>query len=151
MSGSTHRVVVYSIVNPQVMDAPLCSCTRETVGAPVGPIVVLRVEGEIDLYTLAPLRTVLAEAVAGCCAPVVVDLAGVSFCAAAGFRLLADAALRATVDGAGFAVTGLSPTLGRHASLVWIEGLPVRYRGVVRAVRALRTTRSSHRGPTTNA
>ena len=140
MFGSTHRAVVYSMANPHVMDVPLCSCTREAVGAPVGPIVVLRVEGEIDLYTKEPLRTVLAEAVAQRSAPVVVDLAGVSFCCGAGFTLLADSALRATVDGAGFAVTGLSETLRRHANLVWIEGLPMRYRGVVHAVRALRTT-----------
>ncbi|HEY1967452.1 MAG TPA: STAS domain-containing protein [Pseudonocardia sp.] len=118
---------------------------------PVGQIVVLRVAGEIDLYTDAPLRTMLAAAVTHRLVAVVVDLAGVNFCGGAGFGVLADTALRATVAGGGFAVTGLSPMMERHANLVWIQNLPVRYPGIAQAVRAFRDLQPTHHIPNAKA
>jgi anti-anti-sigma factor len=59
---------------------------------------VLHVEGEIDISTAADLRTALERAMAAD-PKVVVDMAGVTFCDAAGVRVVLQAA--ANLNGAG--------------------------------------------------
>jgi anti-anti-sigma factor len=84
--------------------------------------VVLVVTGEIDLGTVTALRAAL-HAVLG--QPplrgqrrVVVDLTAVSFCGVAGFVVLAQAAHTAAARSIGYTITGMTPSLRRHAHLV---------------------------------
>jgi anti-sigma B factor antagonist len=109
------------------------------------------VSGEIDRSSEPLLRAALASAWQYRFAHLVVDLSGVTFCGCSGFGLHTDAALGASVAGAGMAVTGLSPDLARHADLIWIDGLPVRYPSVAHAVMAYRAGQRAQRGPNTTS
>ena len=116
----------------------MCSCELETEPGPTGPILVLHVAGEIDLVTLPLLRHALAAAVGHRPGDLVVDMAAVDFCCLRGFTLLATAATTAQTNGTGYALSGLSPHLGRFATLLWPEAPFVRYSSTATAVTAIR-------------
>jgi anti-sigma B factor antagonist len=152
MSESERRPGIahlHAVPDPPASNSQLYSCTRELVSAPNGLAVVLRVVGEIDRTTEPLLRTAVGREWPYRFAHLVVDLTGVTFCSRSGFALLTGAALRATLAGAGMAVTGLSPELARHADLIWIDRMPVRYPSVAHAVMAFRAGQCAPRGPTT--
>lgn len=122
--------------------APVCSCELDTAFGPAGPILVLRVAGEIDRLTLPVLEHALTAAVDQRPGDLVVDLAAVGFCCVRGFALLVTAAATAQSNGIRFAVSGLSPHLDRVATLLWpqrSEQPCVRYRSAAAAVTAIRT------------
>jgi anti-anti-sigma factor len=101
---------------------------------PAGPILVLRVAGEIDLLNVPLLQHALDAAVDQRPGDLVVDLAGVGFCCVRGFALLFTAAATAQTNGTGYAVSGLLPHLDRIATLLWPEQHCLRYRSAAAAV-----------------
>ncbi len=115
-----------------------CSCELDTESGPAGPILVLRVTGEIDLFTLPVLQDALTAAVEKRPGDLVVDLAGVGFCCVRGFALLATAAATAQTNRTGYALSGLPPHLDRVATLLWPEQTCVRYRSTAAAITAIR-------------
>lgn len=115
-----------------------CTCELDREPGPAGPILVLRVAGEIDALTLPRLHTALTAALDERPADLVVDLAGVGFCSVRGFARLAIAAATTQTNAVGFAVSGLSPHLDRVATLLWPERHCVRYRSVAAALTAIR-------------
>lgn len=133
-------------------DMPL-SCTAELWPCPGGDIVVLHAAGEIDMLTDPVLRAALHAALDGSLDQttrhLVVDLAGVTFCCARGFALLADTARTAAATGAGYAVSGLPPALQRFAQILWTEPTPFRrYSSAAMAVTAIRADHvTDHRRP----
>lgn len=141
---------LHAVPAPPAAEPASCSCTREFLTAPDGQVVVLRMAGEIDLAAEPLLHTALGREWPYRFAYLIVDLTDVSFCGCSGFASLADAALRAEVAGTGMAVSGLSPHLTRHADLIWIDGLPVRYPSVAHAVMAYRAGRPARTQPTSN-
>lgn len=118
--------------------ATACSCGIDTATGPAGPILVLRVAGEIDLLTRSLVRTALDAALDQTPHDLLVDVAGVGFCCVRGFELLADTAHAARAAGIGFALSGLSRHLDRVLGLLWPEDQFVRYRSVAAAVTAIR-------------
>jgi anti-anti-sigma factor len=105
---------------------------------PGGDIVVVRVAGEIDMLSLPVLRQALSAAVDRNPADLVVDLAGVTFCCAHGFAVLAGVARIAQNRNTAFALSGLAPRLNRVATLLKFEERYVRYRSAAAAVHAIR-------------
>ena len=63
-------------------------------------VVRLAVAGEIDLATAGQLDDAIAQAVAGGCAEVIVDLAEVSFCDSTGIGAIVRARNAAALEGA---------------------------------------------------
>ena len=63
-------------------------------------VVRLAVRGEIDLATVDQLGDAIAQAVAGGCAEVIVDLAEVSFCDSTGIGAIVQARNTAALEGA---------------------------------------------------
>jgi anti-sigma B factor antagonist len=119
-------------------DPVACSCELAIESGPGGDIVVVRVAGEIDLLSLHVLRDALSAAADRNPADLVVDLAGVAFCCAQGFALLAQAVRTAQNRNTGFALCGLTLRLDRVATLLTFEECCVRYRSVAAAVHAIR-------------
>lgn len=115
-----------------------CSCELETVSGPAGPIMVLRVAGEVDVLTVAVLEHALTAAVDQQPGDLVVDLAAVLFCCVRGFALLATTATTAQRNGTDYAVSGMSPHLDRIATSLWPEQRYVRYRSAAVAVTSIR-------------
>lgn len=110
----------------------------EAESGPAGPILVLRVAGEIDMLTGPQLQTALFTALRRAPCDLVVDLAGVGFCCVRGCEVLADAARAARAEGIGYAVSGLSGHLDRVVTLLWSEEQFVRHRSAAVAVLAIR-------------
>jgi anti-anti-sigma factor len=82
---------------------------------------VLHVEGEIDISTADVLRTALEQALAAD-PTVVVDMAGVTFCDAAGVRVVLQAA--ASLNGSGPLTLFNAPRVKRVLELVGLSGSP---------------------------
>lgn len=118
--------------------AVTCWCGLDTETGPAGPILVLRVAGEIDMLTVPLVRTALRTAQEQAPGDLVVDLAGVTFCCVRGFALLADAAHAALAAGTRLAVSGLNDHLDRITTILWLDEPMVRYRSVAAAVTAIR-------------
>lgn len=120
----------------------VCSLQLDTELGPAGPILVLRVAGEIDLLTLPLLQHALDAALNAAVdqqpGDLVVDLAGVGFCGVHGFALLFTAAATAQTNGTGYALSGLLPHLDRIATLLWPEQPCLRYRSTAAAITAIR-------------
>ncbi|MER8185075.1 STAS domain-containing protein [Kitasatospora sp. NPDC094015] len=84
-----------------------------------GGAVVCRLEGELDLDSLAPARTVLEQAIGSGAPLLVVELAGVTFCDSSGLNLLLQTRLAA--EQAGVALR-LGPLSAQVARLMEITG-----------------------------
>ncbi|GIF22709.1 anti-anti-sigma factor [Actinoplanes tereljensis] len=85
------------------------------VAVVTGDLLTIRLTGEIDLATATPLGDRLQNMVATSPARhVVVDLAGVDFCDAAGVRTLVSLATTATGHGGSFRLHGARP------HIVWL-------------------------------
>ena len=115
-----------------------CCYNAKSLRCSAGEITVLRVEGEVDLYTLPTLPVALDNSLKRRPAHLVVDLAQVTFCSVRGLDLLTRAGHTAAEEQTGYAVSGVLPHLDRVWSLGWDDDLPVRYRSIVVAVAAIR-------------
>lgn len=114
------------------------SCTTDSLRCAAGEIIVLRVAGELDLFTLPKLRLAVDSSLARRPAHLVVDLTRMIFCSVRGLDLLTHLGSIAAEKNAGYAVSGVSPHLDRIWALGWAGDLPVRYRSTVVAVAAIR-------------
>ena len=99
-----------------------------------GEMVVLRVVGEVDLCTVAVLRSALGKGLAAHPAHLLVDLAAMTFCCARGLELLTQTAHSAAGTATSFAVSGVSPQITRIWILGWDGDLPSRYRSPAAAM-----------------
>jgi len=75
-----------------------------------GPAAVLRVSGELDLATADQLRQAVGQ-YADSPRPLIIDLAGVTFCDSTGFGVLINAYRRVTSAGGRLLLCGLQPRL----------------------------------------
>lgn len=113
---------------------------------------MLRVAGEVDLFTLPDLQFALDGGLSTCPAHLVVDLTRMTFCSLRGLELLTRTGHIAAEKQTGYAVSGVPPHLDRVWARGWGGDLPVRYRSIVAAVAAIRAAdyRSARkRGPDT--
>ena len=133
-SEDAAAVAIEDINNP----AAWCSCTTESLLCSAGKIIVLRVEGEIDLCTLPILRAALDDSLDQDPDHLVVDLARMTFCFVRGLALIAHAGHTAAEKVTGYAVSAVPPQVDRVWALLWEGDLPVRYRSAAAAVTAIR-------------
>ena len=99
-----------SDVGAPIAPENICWCAVTTLPTPVGHIVVLRVAGEIDLFTVAIMQTALTAVLVERPEHVIVDLAGVRFCSGRGLAALINTA---ATCGVGFALSGASSQIER--------------------------------------
>ncbi len=119
------------------------SCTTESLRCcAAGEIIVLRVEGEVDLCTLPILRAALDDGLDQHPAHLVVDLGQMTFCSVRGLDLLTQTGRTAAEKATGYAVSGVLPQIARVWTLCWDGYLPVRYRSTAAAVTAIRAAES---------
>lgn len=114
------------------------SCNAESLRCPAGEIIVLRVAGQIDLYTLPRLQLALDGSLKRRPAHLVVDLTGTTFCSIQGLARLTQTGHTAADQATGYAVSGVPPHLDRVWTLGWDGEVPVRHRSIVVAVSAIR-------------
>ncbi|MDN5919077.1 MAG: STAS domain-containing protein [Pseudonocardia sp.] len=112
------------------------SCQTETLSSPGPPVTVLSLAGEIDTSTAPTAATVLRAALGQAPGPLVVDLARLTFCSAAGLGLLGEPT--ATAAGHAYVLAGMSTHLIRVAGVSWPVGHPDHYPHAAAAVIALR-------------
>lgn len=98
------------------LPADHCSCDVTSPGAGV---VLLRISGEVDLYSVGLVEDAVRTVLRGAPAHVVVDLAAMSFCGLHGLALLVSAAADAAARGVGFSVCGASAQAVRVWSALW--------------------------------
>ncbi|MGI9001745.1 MAG: STAS domain-containing protein [Pseudonocardia sp.] len=102
----------------------MCRCVPEVVPSATGDIVVLRIDGEIDLLSLPVVRSAIAESVRRRPVDLVVDLAGLNFCCARGLDLLVTSGTTAARHGVGYSVSGLPAHLSHIWALLWTDEFP---------------------------
>lgn len=132
-----HRAVSIGDINDLPAGCSLC-CSIESVLCAAGEIIVLRVEGEVDLCTLPILQAALGDSLDHHPAHLLVDLARMTFCSARGLDLLTQTGHATAGQATSFAVCGVSPQLDRIWSLVWEGDLPIGHRSTAAAMAALR-------------
>lgn len=93
-------------------------CTVTALPSPVGDIVVLHVAGEIDLTTVAMMRTALDSALSVRQDTLVVDLSGLTFCSARGLDVLIETATVTAGRGIHYAISGASTQARRIWALL---------------------------------
>lgn len=99
--------------------ASWCTCSTTAIPAPAGPVIVLRVAGEVDLSTIDLLRTALDTLLAQRPAHLIVDLSALEFCSARGLSLLGQAGDTALGHDVGYAVAAASARLNRVWAMGW--------------------------------
>jgi anti-anti-sigma factor len=115
------------------------SCITESRCCAAGEIIVLRVEGEVDLCTLPTLQAALDESLDRYPAHFFVDLGRVPFCAVRGLNLLTQTGRTAAENATGYAITGVLPQIDRVWTLCWDDDhVPVRYPSTTAAITAIR-------------
>ncbi|MGA9679928.1 MAG: STAS domain-containing protein [Mycobacterium sp.] len=102
-------------------------------------IVVLTIGGAIDFASESTFEAVVANAVAKNVAGLIIDLAGVTFMASAGLRVL----ILAQEQAACFAIAALPPAMTRQIQLVGLEKILRLCPTVEDAVAALRKSLDS--------
>ena len=126
-----------SDVSGRVTESALAVATESMPGS-AGEIIVLRVDGEVDLCTLPILRAGLDDSLDQHPGQLVIDLARMTFCSVRGLDLLTMTGRIAAGNPTGYAVSGASPWLERIWMLCWDGDLPVRYPSVETALTAIR-------------
>ncbi len=121
--------------------AELCSCTAESLSSLAGSVTLLRVGGEVDLFSLPVLESALDAALDQRPVDLVVDLAGLTFCSARGVSLLLHTAHTATEAGVGYAVSAVPPLIERLWTEFWPGELPKLHPSAAVAVTAIRSRR----------
>jgi anti-anti-sigma factor len=129
-----HRAVTTGDINDLRTGCSFC-CSTESVLCTAGEIIVLQVEGEVDLCTLPILQTALGDSLDH--HPALVDLAQMTFCSARGMDLLTQTGHTTAGQATSFAVCGVSPQLDRIWSVVWEGDLPIGHRSTAAAMTAL--------------
>jgi len=106
----------------------LCRCSTTSLRSPTGEATVLRVAGEVDVSSLAVLRTALTAALDRHADHVVVDLAELRFCSVRGLTVLAEAGATAAGLGIEYAIGGAPRQANRVWALGWADTeLPMRF------------------------
>ncbi|HVE97183.1 MAG TPA: STAS domain-containing protein [Pseudonocardiaceae bacterium] len=131
-----NRLTVVDTSGPSAWGA--LSCNTQSLPCSAGEIIVLRVEGEVDLCTLSILQAALDYGLDQQPAHLVVDLARMTFCSARGLDLLTRTGRTTAGKATGYAVSGVPPQIDRVWTLVWDGDLPVRYHSTAAAVTAIR-------------
>jgi anti-anti-sigma factor len=117
------------------------SCTTESLGyCAAGEIIVLRVAGEVDLYTLPVLRAAMDDGLDQHPAHLIIDVSRMTFCSAQGLDLLTQTGHTTTKKAIGYAVSSVLPQIDRIWTLCWDGDLPIRYHSTAAAITAIRTT-----------
>jgi anti-anti-sigma factor len=105
----------------------VCSCTATSLTSPVGEVIVVRVAGEVDRFTIAVLRDALADSLARGPCDLIVDLAAMTFCDARGLTLLMQTGATAAGSGIGYALAAAPDQARRLWALLWpVAELPTR-------------------------
>ena len=89
-------------------------CDLDIETSPLGTVAVLRLAGEIDMFTLPLIRDALSAARDHRPDHLVVDLSEITFCSIRGFVELAGDAFATT---GGYTLTGIGPHMERLAAL----------------------------------
>jgi anti-anti-sigma factor len=131
-----HRAVTISVVNDPAAWCFFC-CTTESLLCTAGEVIVLRVEGEVDLCTLPILQAAVGEGLDHHPAHLLVDLAGMTFCSVQGLELLIQTSRITTDNATSFAVSGVPPRIDRVWTLVGDRDLPIRHRSTAAAMTAI--------------
>jgi anti-sigma B factor antagonist len=119
---------VHDIQRARVDAAAACSCTATSIPTPSGEVLVLRVDGEVDLLTVAILQDALTSGLAREPCHLLVDLAELTFCSVRGLRLLVEAGRTAAGQGTGYSVTAATRQINRVWTVLWPVGeLPAQY------------------------
>jgi anti-anti-sigma factor len=120
----------------------LCECTAVSLGAPPDDVVVVRVAGEVDLFTDPVLQAALADSLARGPCDLLVDLAAMTFCDVRGLAMLVQAGATAAERGIGYAVAAAPRQLRRVWPMLWpVVDLPVQYPSTAAGVLAALTRR----------
>jgi len=90
----------------------LCECTAVSLGAPPDDVVVVRVAGEVDLFTGPVLQAALADSLARGPCDLLIDLSAMTFCDVRGMAMLVQAGATAAERGVGYAVDGAPRQVG---------------------------------------
>lgn len=93
-----------------------CSCD---VTSPSAGIILLRIRGEVDLYTIGRVEDGVRSVLASRPRHVVVDLTGMGFCGLRGLATIVTAHLTAAGLGIGFSVCGAPAQAVRVWSVMW--------------------------------
>jgi anti-anti-sigma factor len=132
-----HRAVTTGDINDLRAGCSFC-CSTESVLCTAGEIIVLQVEGEVDLCTLPILQAALGDSLDHHPAHLLVDLAQMTFCSARGMDLLTQTGHTTAGQATSFAVCGVSLQLDRVWSEVWEGDLPIGHRSTAAAMTTLR-------------
>ncbi|MHA6783256.1 STAS domain-containing protein [Pseudonocardia saturnea] len=125
-----------------------CRCTTAVIPGPGGQVIVVRVEGELDLCTVEHLLTELGSLLALRPAHLIVDLSELRFCSARGLSVLSRAGDTAIGLGIGYAVAGASARLNWVWLKCWTEVPPLARRPTIMAVGREGSLRWQHRRST---
>lgn len=112
----------------------LLSGAIESSQCAASEIIVLRVSGEVDLYTIPILQAALDASLDQRPAYLIVDLAQMTFCSARGLDLLTQTGRTAAATATRYAVTGVLPRINRVWTLCWGEDRPTCYPSTTAAV-----------------
>jgi len=120
----------------------LCECTAVSLGAPPDDVVVVRVAGEVDLFTGPVLQAALADSLARGPCDLLIDLSAMTFCDVRGMAMLVQAGATAAERGVGFAVAAAPRQLRRVWPMLWTAvELPVQCPSTAAGVLAALTRR----------
>lgn len=100
-------------------------------------LVVLRLAGELDLYTGLRLRTAVADVLRGPGAGVIADLSGLDYCDSTGMTEIITAHHRAAEAGSSFSVAALSPVMAQLFRVAGLDQLLTLHASVEEALDAL--------------
>jgi anti-sigma B factor antagonist len=120
----------------------MCECTAVSLGAPPDDVIVVRVVGEVDLFTGPVLQAALADSLARGPCDLLIDLAAVTFCDVRGMTMLVQAGATAAERGIGYAVAAAPRQPRRVWAMLWpAADLPVQYPSTAAGVLAALTRR----------
>lgn len=109
----------------------LCKCTAMSVAAPPDEVIVVRVAGEVDVFTCSVLQGALVDSLARSPCFLLVDLAGMTFCGVRGLTTLVQAGATAAERGIGYAVASAPAQVTRLWPMLWpANEVPVQFAGV---------------------
>ena len=118
-------------LHPDIHDSAaesLLSGAIESSQCAAGEIIVVRVVGEVDLWTIPILAAALDASLDQRPAYLIVDLAQMTFCSVRGLDLLTQIGRIAAATATSYAVTGVLPHIHRVWTMCWGSDRPVRYR-----------------------
>jgi anti-anti-sigma factor len=119
---------LHEVQHARVDAAALCACTATSIPSPAGEVLVLRVDGEVDLLTIEVLQGALTSGLARGPRHLLVDVAELRFCSVRGLSLLVQAGRTAVEQGTGYSVAAASHQIDRAWTVLWpVSELPTEY------------------------